>query len=145
MPMSQFIVRKSIRMKATPDKVWDALTNPKKTKKYFFNCEVHSDWKVGNPITFKGKMFLIINIEMTGHILQIIPEKLLQYNLKNRGSNRSSISTVTEELSYANNETVLAISDDVGDGADAEKRYRKSIKGWNKVLRGLKKLVETEI
>ena len=43
--MKDFIVKKEITINATPAEVWDALTNPEKTKEYFFNCEVHSDWK----------------------------------------------------------------------------------------------------
>jgi len=141
--MEQFVVQKSINIKAEPSKVWDALTNPEKTRKYFFHCAVFSDWKVGSPITFKGKMFFILNIEMTGRILQMVPEKLLQYNLKNGSDKSGSTSTVTDKLSYVNGETILSITDDVGNGEGAEKRYKRSEKGWTNILTGLKKLVES--
>jgi uncharacterized protein YndB with AHSA1/START domain len=142
--MSEYIVKKKVTIKAEPSVVWDALTNPEKTKEYFFNCEVHSDWKEGSPITFKGKMFLVKEIELKGEIVKIEPEKLLQYSLKNRESNDSSsgYSIVTDQLTYENGETTLSITDDVGDGAGAEKRFKKSEKGWDKVLTGLKELVE---
>ena len=122
--------------------MWDAITKTKKTKKYFFNCEVFSDWKEGDPITFKGKMFLFINVEMRGQILKVIPGKFLQYNLSNTGS--TSTSTVTDELTYENGQTTLSITDDVGQGDGAERRYNRSQKGWDKVLNGLKELVEEE-
>ena len=145
--MNEFIVKKKVAIKAKPSQVWDALTNPEKTKKYFFNCEVFSEWKEGSSITFKGKIFLIKKIEMKGKIVKIEPEKLLQYTLKNGGSrdNSSNFSTVTDELMYENGVTTLSITDDVGKGEGAEKRFQRSQKGWDKILEGLKKLVEGDL
>ncbi|MBE7169294.1 MAG: SRPBCC domain-containing protein [Williamsia sp.] len=141
--MEELIVRKQIDIHAAPADVWDALTNPEKTKKYFFNCEVHSDWKVGSPITFKGTMLLVKKIEMNGKILAIEPQKLLKYNLVNDdGTEHPSTSIVTDQLSYKDGITTLLISDYVGDGEGAEDRYERSKKGWDKVLAGLKELVE---
>ncbi|MDB5281517.1 MAG: hypothetical protein JWO06_592 [Bacteroidota bacterium] len=144
--MSQYIVRKSVRIKAEPSKVWEALTSPEKTKKYFYNCEVLSDWKAGSPITFKGKMFLFIPIEMNGKIEKIEPGKFLQYSLKNGKSDDLSagFSMVTDTLTYENGETVVSIKDDVGGGENAEKRFKRSEKGWHKILSGLKKVVEEQ-
>ena len=140
--MQSFIVKKSIALNATPAEVWDALTNPEKTKEYFFHCEVHSTWEVGSPISFKGKIFFIKKIEMNGTVLAVEPERLLKYNLVNEGDEGHSISTVTDELKYENGQTILSISDDVGDGDESQERYEKSDKGWDKVLKGLKELVE---
>ena len=144
--MSHNIVSKSIRIKAEPKQVWDALTNPEKTKKYFFHCEVLSEWKMGSAITFKGKMFFIIGIEMTGTILEIEPGRYLKYTLKNGKNDDASAgySTITDTLNYEDGETILSITDDVGDGEEAEKRLEKSEEGWDKVLAGLKELVENE-
>jgi uncharacterized protein YndB with AHSA1/START domain len=144
--MKEFIVKKKMAIKATPSAVWDALTNPRKTKKYFFNCEVFSDWEVGSPIVFSGHIFILKKIEMKGTIIQIEPEKLLKYTLQN-GDDReeaSTFSTVTDELTYENGVTTLIITDDVGQGEGAAKRYAKSVKGWTSVLKGLRKLVEKE-
>jgi len=135
------IVHKKISLKASPGEVWDALTDPEKTKKYFFNCRVFSDWKPGSPIVFKGRIFLIKKIEMHGSIIKAEPGKLLQYRLEN-GKDGKSHSLVTDELSYANDKTVLSITDDVGGEEGAEKRKARSEKGWDKVLGGLKKLLE---
>lgn len=142
--MNSYIVRKTIVIKATPDEVWDALTNPEKTKHYFFHCEVHSDWKKGSPITFKGKMFWIIDIEMNGEILDIEPGKLLKYSLKNGRADdaEAGMSVITDTLTYVDGQTVVSITDDVGTGEGAEKRYEKSEEGWDKILNGLKKFVE---
>lgn len=144
--MGRYEVKKTIRIKAAPIEVWDALTNPKKTKEYFFHCEVHSGWKPGDTITFKGKMFFIIDITLTGKILEIEPGKLLKYTLKNGDGNdgQEGFSTVTDKLRYEKGETILSITDDVGDGEGAEKRFHKSNEGWDRVLKGLKELVEKD-
>jgi uncharacterized protein YndB with AHSA1/START domain len=139
--MSQYIVRKQISLKASPGEVWDALTNPEKTKKYFFHCKVYSDWQPGSPIRFKGRIFLVKKIEMKGRILKAEPGKILQYRLEN-GSDGKTHSVVTDELSYADGQTTLSITDDVGSGEGAEKRQRRSEKGWDKILAGLKDLIE---
>ena len=139
-------VKKSIHLNESPAEVWSALTDPEKTKEYFFNCEVHSDWQVGSDITFKGKIFLVKSIEMHGKITKIIPEKLLQYKLENKSDDdkAATISTVTDELISENGGTKLSITDDVGDGEGAEERYERSLKGWDKILEGLKKFLEEE-
>jgi uncharacterized protein YndB with AHSA1/START domain len=138
----EYVVKKSITIKAGPGQVWDALTNPEKTKNYFFHTRVFSDWKTGSPITFKGNIFLVKTIELSGKILAIEPEKLLKYNLKNESDKSGSTSTVTDVLTYANGETTVSITDDVGQGEGAEKRFKRSDKGWDKILKGLKKTVE---
>lgn len=143
-PMENHIVRKSIDINANPADVWDALINPEKTKQYFFHCEVASDWRVGSPIRFKGKLFLIKSIEMTGEILQIEPRRILKYTLRNDSDENGSFSTVTDELEYAHGITTLTITDDVGGGEGAQERYEQSMKGWDKVLSGLKELVEKQ-
>jgi uncharacterized protein YndB with AHSA1/START domain len=136
------VVNKSIRIKGTPAQVWDALTNPEKTKEYFFGCEVISDWKAGRAITFKGTV-MSKKIELRGEILAIEPGKLLQYTLKNSEDEQpDSTSTVTDRIEYANGESIVTITDDVGAGDGAEKRYEKSMQGWDNVLNGLKAIVE---
>lgn len=144
--MEEFIVRKTVRIKAEPAQVWNALTNPEKTKQYFFNCEVFSDWEVGSTIIFTGTIFLVKKIEMKGQIVKIEPNKLLEYTLMNGGDtdddDPTTFSTVRDELTYDNGETILSISDDVGQGKGAKERYERSEKGWDNILKGLKELVE---
>lgn len=139
----EYVVKKSIAIKAEPGKVWDALTNPEKTQKYFFHSRVFSNWKPGSPITFKGRIFLIKKIELNGKIIAAEPGKLLKYTLKNgKEENLDNFSTVTDVLTYSNGETTVSVSDDVGKAEGAEKRFKRSEKGWEKVLKGLKETVE---
>lgn len=141
--MEKYIVKRKIKIKAPAEAVWDALTNPRKTKEYFFNCEVRSRWKPGSSITFKGKMFFFFTFERKGRILEIEPNKLLKYTLNNSKYEGQSI--VTDRLSFDNGITTVLIRDDVGPEEGAKQRYKKSLKGWDKILKGLKKFVEAEV
>jgi uncharacterized protein YndB with AHSA1/START domain len=140
--MKSFVVKKTIHLNAPAEVVWNALTDPEQTKRYFFHCRVISSWKTGSPITFKGRMFWIIPIKMSGSIKKVVSGKLLQYTLSN-GKDGKSTSTVTDELEEKDGKTTLHITDDVGQGEGAEKRYHRSVKGWDKILKGLKKAVES--
>ena len=133
-------MRKEILLDAPPETVWRALTDPEITKKYFYHCKVLSNWKPGSAITFKGKMFWVCPVELTGEIKKIEPGRLLQYTLQNHGSLGQSL--VTDELIGENGKTRLKITDDVGTEKGFEKRYKNSMHGWDKILRGLKRTVE---
>lgn len=39
---------------ATPEQVWQALTDPRQTRQYYFGLSVCSDWLPGSTITFCG-------------------------------------------------------------------------------------------
>jgi len=141
--MEQYIVRKDIWLNAQPEVIWNILTDPEKTKRYFFHCRVFSDWKPGSPIVFRGRILLFKKIELHGEIIDACPEKFLKYKLNN--THDDSVSVVTDTLIPENGGTLLAISDDVGQGPGAQERYDRSVKGWDKVLKGLKKVVDREI
>lgn len=141
----EYIVRKKITIKADRMKVWDALTNPDKTKRYFYNCEVRSDWKPGSPIIFEGQMEGK-PLELKGEIIAVEPGTLLKYRLNHHSetaaANVRGYSIVTDFLQEGDSpgETVLQIVDDIG----SEEGFEKSEKGWDMVLTGLKQLVEAE-
>jgi len=70
----------TIRIKAEPEKVWDALTKPELVKKWQYGSNLITDWVVGNEIKFEteweGKIF-----KQWGKILEINPNKLIKYSL----------------------------------------------------------------
>ena len=34
-------------------RVWTALTDPKLTQRYIYNCQLHSSWEVGSDVIWK--------------------------------------------------------------------------------------------
>ena len=71
----------TIEIKSTPENVWDALINPVKVKKYFFDTNMEIDLKVGGNIFFRG---LYEGTEYTdkGIITEVIENKVLEYNYR---------------------------------------------------------------
>ena len=137
-----FISKISIVIKAPVAKVWDAIVNPEMARKYFWDAEVSTDWKVGSPITFRGE-FNGNKYEEKGEILQFIPEKLLQYS---HWSNLEGIPDVPEnyrkwtfELLEEGTNVNLSITED---NIPTEKQRKRSDEFWNDVLKTIKQLLE---
>jgi uncharacterized protein YndB with AHSA1/START domain len=139
---NKYIAKATTTIDAPTSKVWQALVNPEIIKKYLFNTEVISDWKVGNPITYKGewegKPF-----EDKGKILEIEPEKVLKSThwspLSGTPESPENYHTVTYILSKKGEGTEVTITQD-NNASEDEKAH--SEKNWKTVLDGMKKLLE---
>ena len=148
--MDNLTITNSITIDATPAQVWDALTNPAKTKIYMFGCETVSDWLPGSPLLWRmeheGKELIAVK----GNIGEIQPEKRLVYTVFDPQSAVADIPdnylTVTYELVPGNGQTVLTVTQgDYLTVADGPRRYEETYnngEGWNPILVEIKKLVE---
>jgi uncharacterized protein YndB with AHSA1/START domain len=125
------IAKAQTTIKASTDKVWNALTNPEMIKKYMFGTTVVSDWKEGSKIVWKGK------------ILQIEDQKKLQYShyspLSGLHDNPQNYHIVTIDLAKKDNETIVTLTQD---NNPDEKTKDHSEKNWKMMLASLKKLLE---
>ena len=145
-------VKNSITLNASPAKVWDALTNPEKTKQYMFGCQTVSDWKKGSSLLWKGLHEGKEIIYVKGTILDIVPQKFLIYTTIDPHSTIDDVSenylTVTYELGEEKGQTLLKVSQgDYSTVAEGERRYKESYnggEGWNPILIEIKKMVEEE-
>jgi uncharacterized protein YndB with AHSA1/START domain len=145
------IVKNTITINAPAAKVWDALVNPEQTKKYMFNCEAVSDWKVGSPLLWKGSYNgSPVMVFVKGIIVDINPEKFLAYttfdpNNKKLEDKPENYLTVTYELKADGSQTLLTATQGdyskVGDGAN---RYKHTVDGggWQPILEQIKKILE---
>lgn len=138
-------INKKITLNAEAPKVWEALTNPELTKKYFFGCEVHSQWKEGSPIIYKNPQK---DKEMVkGTIEKIEPQKLLQYTVWDSAfgttNDPGQHTVIKQELFYRDGKTTLSITQgNFGKTYGTIKKYKDSDRGWDTVLQGLKNVVE---
>lgn len=142
---NELTVKKEIILNANTSEVWDALTNPDKTKAYMFNCKVVTDWKVGSPIIWEGaedgKEYV------KGNVLNYEKEKFLEYitfdpnsEVKDDPNNHLSVKL---QLVPEGDRTLLKIKQgDFSKVSNAQKRYDETILGWEYALGGLKKLLE---
>ena len=134
------IVKNSIAINATPDRVWDALINPEQTKKYMFGCETVSDWKPGSALLWKGNYEGKEMVFVKGNILSIETGRFLSYSTIDPNSGIADIPenylTVTYALTSQNGQTVLTVTQgDYATVGDGEKRYQETIDGggWDPI------------
>ncbi len=133
-----------ISIDAPVAKVWNALKKPEIIKQYFFGTEAKSDWKVGNPVTFRGE-WEGKSYEDKGTIIANEPNKLLSYSywssMSGKEDKPENYANVTYELTQRNNATDLTVTqDNIAD----EKTKEHSEQNWRSVLSDLKKLLEKQ-
>jgi uncharacterized protein YndB with AHSA1/START domain len=65
-------------IETTPEKLWEALTSSEFSRRYWWNTDVVSDWKVGSPFS------LVMNGSTTdvGKVLESDPPRRLSYTFK---------------------------------------------------------------
>lgn len=136
------VAQASVKIKASVDKVWNALIKPEIIKQYMFGTEVISDWKVGSKIVWKG-VWKEKPYEDKGEILKIEPEKILQYThfspLSGLPDESENYHTVTYQLSKDGDQTVVKLSQD---NNKDEKAKAHSKEMWQKMLDEMKKVLE---
>ena len=132
----------SIHINATTDKVWEALTTPETIKKYFFDTDAISDWKVGSPLIFKGE-WQGKKYEDKGTILENIPGKTFQYDYWSSMSGiedkQENYLIITYSLVKKDDGTDLTITQE---NIQDEKTKAHSEQNWTKVITDLKNLLE---
>ena len=142
---NNFLKEKSIIIKTTPLKTWNALTNAESTKKYMYGYEVQSDWKVGSSILWilkkDGKDY-----SGRGKVLQAEPNRILKFSdfYPNAGEEdiESNYAIVKYELfSLTGGQTKLLVTDNC---AGNEKKYKESQQFWDDVLPKLKEVLEKQ-
>lgn len=135
-------VRKTIKINTDSSKVWDALTNPKLMKKYLFDTNVKSDWKIGSKISFEGN-YQGKKFKDKGVIQKFEREKVFQYTYLSEFSGLDdrdeNYSIVTFELGTENKTTKLIVTQN---GFVDKNAQEHSDKGWSMVLRTIKNILE---
>lgn len=138
-----YVATVSTSIKATPGDVWEALTNPKLLKKYFFGTDVKTDWRKGSLITYRGE-WEGKTFEDKGYVLDVIPEKLLLTNFLSASSGDADVPEnyhiVKYELMPEGEGTRLVLTQDNNKSEEAKTHSEKN---WKIVFDSLKKMLET--
>lgn len=127
-------------IETTPDKLWEALTSGEFSRRYWFGCEIVSDWKVGS------KFSLVRDGKTTddGEVLEVDRPRRLSYtfhHLLNEMAAKEKPSKVTFVLEPYGKLVKLTLTHEgfapdsvVLDGISS---------GWPAILASLKSLLET--
>lgn len=122
---------------ASAEKVWNSLTKPEFTQKFWFGRRVESDWKLGSivsVITPEGAE------EVKGELLEFQPFTRLSYTWKTPDVTAEEATTVVFELQEMGPMVKLTILHDM----DAENaKFQQAAAGWTMILCGLKTFLET--
>jgi uncharacterized protein YndB with AHSA1/START domain len=127
-----------IYIKTTPERLWDAITDPEMRQKYTFGAVVTSDWTPGSRYEghgWGGRIFEGENLEVDP------PRRLVQSfdALWGEDVAREGTSRVTWEIEPIGDSCRLLVThDQLRDGAN-DQLYG----GWPMILSGLKTLLET--
>jgi uncharacterized protein YndB with AHSA1/START domain len=139
---ANLIAKASTTIEAPASEVWDALTNPKMIKQYFFGTDAISDWKEGSTLEFRGTWDGKEYVDK-GVILKTEPYKLFQYSYFSSFSSLpdtpENYANITYELLEDGNETTLNVKQE---NIHSEEARKHSEENWNSVLKDLKALIE---
>ena len=131
-----------VTIAASPDEVWDALTKPEQTRKYFFGSVYDTTWEPGAPYLSRsadGSTELV-----SGEVLEADrPRKLSMtwLSLWDDSTKGEPPSRVTWELEPVGDGTKVTL---VHDQLEASPKTAAGVsQGWSAVLEGLKTFVET--
>lgn len=145
-------VNSQIAINATPEKVWEALTNPDLTQQYMFGCRVSTSWQPGATIDWVGKTEDGKDITyVTGQVVTCKPHGKLVYTVIDPFATTyphtpENHLTVTHTLIPQGDATILTASQgNYTKVADGERRYGHGAEeGWLQLLTGIKNLVEAQ-
>jgi len=128
-----------IYIKTTPERLWEAITDPEARATYSFGVPTHSDWTPGS--TYRAGVPGVVDIA-TGENVVVDPPRLLVQTYDALWSDRvreQGTTRVTWEIEPAGASCRLTVvHDQLPSGASSE-----LYGGWPMVLSGLKTLLET--
>lgn len=129
-----------IYIKTTPERLWEAITDPEMRRKYTFGVGVYSDWTPGSR--YEGVPRQLGTPILEGENLEVdLPRRLVQSfrALWSDDVKREGTSRVTWEIEPIGDSCRLtAVHDQLREGANPE-----LYGGWMMVLSGLKTWLET--
>ena len=133
----------SVFIRATPEQVWDGITKPEFTTRYFHGTRIESTFEPGAPylsLAGDGDQTLV-----DGEILESDPPRMLKHTwraLYDPETASEPFSRVTWEIEpQEGGVTKLTV---VHDQLEAAPKTAESVAGgWSYVLSGLKTLLET--
>jgi uncharacterized protein YndB with AHSA1/START domain len=129
-----------VYIRATPERLWQAITDPAMTQIYYFNSLIESDFKLGSPLQYKQPDG---SLDIDGEVLESEPPRKLVHSFSSKWeANDDPPTTVTWEITPVGGETCLLSLAHAGFPSE-NATYSGTKDGWVIILSGLKTLVET--
>ena len=136
------VATSSISIDASPDRVWDVITDPAAVKEFMFGADLVTDWTVGGPIAWRGE-WEGKPYEDKGTILEVEPgQKLVHTHFSPLGGEEDkpeNYHTLTWTLEDRDGQTQLTLSQDNNASEDAAEHSRGM---WDMLVADVKKITE---
>ncbi len=132
----------TIYIKAEPARIWEALTSPEFTRKYFHATDIKSDWKQGSAVTYFNQDG---SVAVVGEVLTANPPTELsitwhvQYSEAAKKEEPSRVTFLLEQVEDATKLTL--IHENFPENSVV---YPQISQGWIAILSNLKTLLETD-
>jgi uncharacterized protein YndB with AHSA1/START domain len=140
--MTPYKVIRGISINTTPDKIWEALTNPELIRKYLYGAEAVSDWKVGSEIVYKGEYDGYAYADK-GIIKQFEKGKIFQHTYLSTFSGiedkPENYHLVTYIIEKSNGGSLLTINQE---NIHSEDAMEQAGKGWDMVMELIKEAAQ---
>jgi uncharacterized protein YndB with AHSA1/START domain/DNA-binding transcriptional ArsR family regulator len=127
-------------IRATPEAIWQALTDSDFTTRYWYGSTIHSDWSVGAPWELRTGSG---QLGITGEVLEALPPHRLVLSYRQAwGSGDDVPSRVTFEIGQAGpGVQQLTVVHETEPGSTTQ--IADVAAGWPFIIAGLKTLLET--
>ena len=138
--MSRDRIDQVLYVASTPAAVWDALTNPDVTQRYWFGTRIESDWKVGSKVRY------LVNGKLTDEhtVLAVAPPRTLSHSFHPVFTDEYRAerpSRVTFTIEHSGEVVRLTLVHD--DFPPNSQVFVACCSGWPMILNNLKTLLET--
>jgi uncharacterized protein YndB with AHSA1/START domain/biotin operon repressor len=129
-----------IYIRTTPERLWEAITDPEIRAKYNFGAAVHSEWTVGARLDMDVARHGVHLAE--GEVLEVDPPRRLVHTMEalwDDDVRAEGVSRVTWEIEPVGDSCrLLLVHDQLRDGANDQ-----LFGGWPMILSGLKTWLES--
>jgi len=129
-----------IYIKTTPERLWQAITDPEIRAKYNFGAAIDTDWKPGSPIEMAAPK--AAGLLGDGQVVEVDPPRRLVHTMRALWSDEvrdEGFSRVTWDIEPVGDSCRLTVThDELREGAN-DQLYG----GWPMILSGLKTWLET--
>ena len=75
--MTDHVAHAETEISASPQQVWDAMTDPEAISRFMFGSKVETDWEEGSPITWSGE-YDGRPFQDKGEILEVVENQRLR-------------------------------------------------------------------
>jgi uncharacterized protein YndB with AHSA1/START domain len=140
MKKPQYVYETFIR--ASAEEVWQGLTSPEFTKRYFYATEVSSDWRAGSRITYTNTEGGKTVVE--GEVLECEPPTRLTFTWRALWSEQAAAeepSRVSFQVEPMEGVCRLRVVHD--SFPEGSRVFEEVSQGWSGILCSLKSLLET--